>query len=147
MDEAIALTMPLAESKQLTLSFNPVTIPFVVETNHQKLLQILVNLVGNAIKFTDRGQVLLSATNNGKTARFTVADTGCGIALENLERIFDAFWQVDQGLTRRLGGTGLGLKLSREMARSLGGDLEALSTFGQGSTFTVWLPLRHSELV
>jgi light-regulated signal transduction histidine kinase (bacteriophytochrome) len=72
---------------------------------------------------------------------------GCGIALENLERIFDAFWQVEQGLTRRLGGTGLGLKLSREMARSLGGDLEVLSTFGQGSTFTVWLPLRHSELV
>jgi len=145
MDEVIALTMPLAESKQLGLSFDPVTPPFVVETNHQKLLQILVNLVGNAIKFTDRGQVLLSATSNGKIARFTVTDTGSGIAQENLERIFDAFWQVDQGHTRRAGGTGLGLKLSREMAQLLGGDLEVVSALGQGSAFTVWLPLRKAE--
>ena len=122
--------------------------PVKMVTDQRKVRQILVNLLGNAAKFVEQGSVCLtlSAPGAGDTVRFEVADTGPGITPENAERVFEPFTQVDTSLTRRSMGTGLGLPLSRQMAKLLGGDLELQSAVGQGSTFTLVLPRRPREL-
>jgi signal transduction histidine kinase len=105
-----------------------------------KLRQILLNLLSNAVKFTDKGEVVLEARILPETIEFIVRDTGIGIAAENLDRIFESFWQVDQSATRRVGGTGLGLSVARKLARLLDGDITVTSTAGVGTTFVVQLP-------
>ncbi|HEU0051527.1 MAG TPA: ATP-binding protein [Longimicrobium sp.] len=109
-------------------------------TDPGMLRQILTNLVGNAAKFTDRGEVVVRVRREEGRVVLEVSDTGPGIPPEHLERIFEAFYQVDPSTTRKEGGSGLGLALSREFARLLGGDLSVRSAPGEGSTFTVWLP-------
>jgi len=98
-----------------------------------------VNLLGNAVKFTDQGEVCVRAQGDadGEEVVFEVEDTGIGIAAEHLPRVFDAFWQVDQAPTRRAGGTGLGLHVTRRLVRLLGGDVSARSVIGEGSCFTI----------
>jgi hypothetical protein len=106
--------------------------------------QVLINLLGNAVKFTDRGRVVLRVTRTdhaGPGLRFDVLDTGMGIAPAALERLFQPFTQADASTTRRFGGTGLGLAISRSLAEVLGGTLTAESALGEGSTFTLALPL------
>jgi signal transduction histidine kinase/CHASE3 domain sensor protein len=138
VEEAVTMVKPLADAKGLTLR---VDVPDTrLKTDGGKLRQILLNLLSNAVKFTDRGEISLRARLNGEAAEFFVADTGIGIADENLQRIFDPFWQVEQSSTRRIGGTGLGLSVSRSLARLLGGEISAESKLGEGSTFTVTLP-------
>ncbi|MGI8509933.1 MAG: sensor histidine kinase [Gemmatimonadaceae bacterium] len=144
LDQVTTLTLPLAVEKQLAFFVHSPEYPFVIATDAGKALQILINLIGNAVKFTDRGEITLSAYTENEEAKFTVRDTGIGVAADNLEQIFDAFWQVEQTRTRRVGGTGLGLKLSRRLAQLLGGDLTVESTVGEGSTFTLCLPLDAS---
>ncbi len=145
LDQVTALTVPLAMEKQLPLVVHAPAQPFVVATDTGKAVQILVNLVGNAIKFTDRGEITLTAFIEDDEARFAVRDTGIGIDSTNLENIFEAFWQVEQTRTRRVGGSGLGLKLSRRLAQLLGGDLTVESAIREGSTFTLCLPLEASR--
>jgi signal transduction histidine kinase len=112
-------------------------------TDEAKLSQILRNFVSNALKFTERGTVRVSARVEGEGRMvFSVAGTGIGIAPGQTEKIFGAFWQAEQAPTRRVGGTGLGLSVTRRLARMLGGDVEVTSVPGQGSTFTVTIPLR-----
>lgn len=144
MSEVATLTMPLAVSKHLTFSVQMPDQPFAISTDRGKVVQILVNLVGNAVKFTERGEIVLSAHADEHIASFTVDDTGIGIAPENLDQIFEPFWQVEQSRTRRIGGTGLGLQLSRRMAQLLGGDITVQSTLGDGSAFTLTLPLHYA---
>jgi len=117
-------------------------------TDRQRLRQVLGNLLSNAVKFTERGHVLLRVgpVPGRRTAEgddilaFSVADTGIGIAPENLSTIFGAFQQGDGTLSRRYGGTGLGLSIAREVGALLGGEITAKSELGQGSTFTLFLP-------
>jgi PAS domain S-box-containing protein len=137
--EVAGLVEPIAEESGLVFTVN-VPQPFLIETDIGKVRQVLLNLLTNAIKFTERGSVEMGAAQNGEEVLFTVRDTGAGIAPENLEHIFDAFWQVDQSSTRHAGGTGLGLSVSRRLARLLGGDILVESEVGRGSTFTVHLP-------
>jgi signal transduction histidine kinase len=107
-----------------------------------KVSQILRNLVSNAMKFTERGEVRVRAeAGPDMTVVFTVSDTGIGIAPENLGAIFDDFTQIESNVQRRVRGTGLGLPLTRKLARLLGGEVSVTSTLGQGSVFTVKLPL------
>ena len=112
-----------------------------LETDPIKLKQILVNLLGNAAKFTKNGQISLRAEREGEVMRLVVADTGVGIAPEQQARIFQAFIQADSSTTRQYGGTGLGLTISQHFAHLLGGDIALVSEVGRGSTFTVTLPI------
>jgi signal transduction histidine kinase len=112
----------------------------VVRTDAGMLRQVLTNLIGNATKFTERGRVSVRARRGGDRVLVEVSDTGPGIGAEHHERVFEAFYQVDPSTTRKEGGTGLGLALSREFARLLGGDLTVRSAPGEGSAFTLWLP-------
>jgi signal transduction histidine kinase len=103
--------------------------------------RILVNLGGNAVKFTERGSVTLTVTRDGEWLVLEVADTGIGIAQEDIARLFQPFTQLDSGFTRRFGGTGLGLFVSRRLAELLGGDIGVASAPGRGSTFTLRVPI------
>ena len=111
-----------------------------MRTDGTKLRQILINLLGNAIKFTDEGTVTLELVPGHDRVMIHVRDTGPGIMLTDAERIFDAFTQVDQSHRRTKGGTGLGLPVSRRLAHLLGGDLTVQSVVGEGTTFSLWLP-------
>jgi PAS domain S-box-containing protein len=139
--EACTLVEPLAREKGLDFVVELAPEPVWVETDSGKVHQIVLNLLSNAVKFTDQGQVTLSLHAGGGDAVLRVGDTGIGIAPENLERIWDAFSQVEQAPTRRVGGTGLGLSVTRNLARLLGGDVTVESQMDSGSTFTLRLPL------
>lgn len=141
---AAAVIEPLARQKRLTLSVREPVGPLRMVSDIDKIRQILVNIAANAVKFTDAGEVRLSVTGEDRGDEpwvcFAVHDTGIGIPEEDLERLFRPFVQLDGGLTRRHGGTGLGLYISRRLAQLLGGQIEVSSVVGGGSTFTVALP-------
>ncbi len=111
-----------------------------------RLRQILYNLISNALKFTETGEIRVTASYAGKALQFQVADTGIGMSQHTIERLFTNFGQADASTTRRFGGSGLGLAISRQLAQLMGGAIEAASTLGRGSTFTVTLPLRRVEI-
>ncbi|RRS06023.1 response regulator [Aquabacterium soli] len=143
--EALASTLrPLADQKSLAfqVEIEPGA-PERLETDAQRLGQILKNLLSNALKFTDRGQVTMRVRNgDAGHVVFAVQDTGIGIAPQQQEIIFEAFRQADGSTHRKYGGTGLGLSISRDLARLLGGDITVQSTPGQGSLFTLTLPVK-----
>ncbi|HEX2204481.1 MAG TPA: ATP-binding protein [Longimicrobium sp.] len=139
--DAVALVDPQARQKGLALRVILGEAPVALVTDPGKLRQILVNLLGNAVKFTHAGGVELRIWAEPERVCFRVTDTGPGIPPEHMERIFEPFTQVDSAHTRVQGGTGLGLPVSRRLARLLGGDLEVASTLGEGSRFTATIPL------
>jgi two-component system, sensor histidine kinase RpfC len=143
----VQLLRPHAQSKGLLLRavIDP-SLEYRLKGDSHHLRQILLNLLGNAIKFTERGEVTLAVglkqeTAQAVTARFEVKDTGIGIAAEALPRIFERFVQADESTTRKFGGTGLGTTIAKQLAELMGGNIGVESTLGQGSTFWVELPL------
>jgi signal transduction histidine kinase len=132
---------PQALRKGLALTVSLPDEPVLVRTDPTKLRQILINLLGNAMKFTDSGEVALEMSSGDGRVVFRIRDTGPGIDSADLVRIFDPFTQLDQSLKRTKGGTGLGLPVSRKLAHLLGGDLRVESAASRGTTFTLWLPL------
>jgi len=133
---------PVARSTQLefAVEISPGS-PAIIETDLQRLEQVLKNLLSNAFKFTERGKVTFSMKRNGDgKIALSVTDTGIGIAPEQQRSIFDAFHQADGTISRKYGGTGLGLSISRELVRLLGGEIQLKSQEGKGSTFTVTIP-------
>jgi signal transduction histidine kinase/CHASE3 domain sensor protein len=139
--EALAMVTPLAEAKGLKLRNQ--TADASLLTDGGKVRQILINLLSNAIKFSDDGEIVVRSMPDGDSVAVSIIDPGIGISAENVARIFDPFWQVEQRSTRRVGGTGLGLSVSRSLARLLGGDVSVESAVDRGSTFTVTLPTRR----
>ena len=142
-------TAPLAKAKKLKLNLNiDQSCPTQIETDPKRLEQIIYNLVDNAIKFTDIGQVDISATlidtPSTQALQIKVTDTGIGIKPEDQQSIFELFTQSDDNLTRSFGGAGLGLTVSRELAHALNGDIAVESTPGQGSTFTLTIALNQT---
>jgi len=142
MSEVVSLTRVLAKEKGLRLDFQWVgPLPKTIRTDPTRVRQMLMNLVGNAIKFTEQGGVRIVAelernTRGEDLLRIDVVDTGIGIPEETIETVFLPFSQADSSVTRRFGGTGLGLSISRKLACALGGDLTAESRLGSGSTFS-----------
>jgi signal transduction histidine kinase len=139
--EAAALVEPMAAAKSLRFVVVNLFEDQTITTDRTKFKQMLVNLLSNAIKFTDQGEVRLTAAIRGDAAELCISDTGIGIDTSHLEAIFEPFWQVEQGATRKAGGTGLGLSVTRKLARLLGGDVTVKTGVGKGSTFTLTLPL------
>ncbi|MFN2467455.1 MAG: response regulator, partial [Gaiellaceae bacterium] len=148
---------PVADQKGLEFRFEIADdAPPTIETDEQRLQQILKNLLSNAFKFTDEGSVVVRVApapesrvygqeelnRAERVLAFTVSETGIGIHDEKLRLIFEAFQQADGTTSRRYGGTGLGLSISREIARLLGGEIRVESTVGEGSAFTLFLPAR-----
>jgi signal transduction histidine kinase/CheY-like chemotaxis protein len=142
--DVIALTNPRAAEKGLKfeVTFDEV-IPRTVQTDPVRVKQVLVNLVGNAIKFTSAGSVRLHVSQEvsyfTQNIRFSVTDTGIGMTPAQVARLFQPFMQGDASTTRKFGGTGLGLTISKRLAQILGGDIEVQSEEGAGSTFSFWI--------
>jgi len=137
---AEALVAPQARAKGLSISVYCEHPNATVRADAEKLQQILLNLLSNAVKFTDAGGIEMRCDVSGVTGSFMVCDTGRGIPDDKLERIFEPFVQIDPTLTRTSHGVGLGLAISRDLARRMGGDLVAASRAQKGSTFTLTLP-------
>jgi signal transduction histidine kinase len=140
VEQTGVMVEPMAREKGLDFTWRTPPGDLTIETDAPRLRQALINLVTNAVKFTEDGSVALDAREDGDSLCFVVRDTGIGISTEHLERVFDSFWQVQQSTTRRVGGAGLGLAVTRRLARLLGGDVAVESTPGEGSTFVLRLP-------
>ncbi|RCJ37861.1 histidine kinase [Nostoc minutum NIES-26] len=134
----------IAYNSSVALIFDePVGLP-TLHTDEGKVAQILRNFISNALKYTEQGEVRVTAMMTGDTITFSVADTGIGIAPSDGERIFEDFVQIESELQKRVKGTGLGLPLSRKLAQLLGGDVSLKSELGQGSTFFASIPLVYT---
>lgn len=153
IDDIGRLVAPSAREKEIELiSMIRYDVPVALRGDPGRLRQILVNLLGNAIKFTSQGEALLevgveASDPRASTLHFRVSDTGIGIPPDKLEGLFSPFTQADASITRRFGGTGLGLSIARRLAILMGGSLSAESTEGEGATFHLRLPFerQHAE--
>lgn len=131
---------PQALAKGIALIIHANDPPFELCSDRPKVKQVLLNLVDNALKFTDAGQVSVSCVADGRGVSLIVTDSGIGIRPEDLELVLDDFHQIDRSDGLKPGGTGLGLSISKRLATMLGGALTVASEYGRGSTFRVWLP-------
>ena len=144
IEEVITTVRPLAQKKSNKLEIIKQGLPDSMLSDSSRIRQILLNLLGNSCKFTEAGEIHL--TVSGKTVDgvkwvyFTIGDTGIGIAPDKIPRLFEEFVQADSSTTRKHGGTGLGLTISKRLAILLGGDIQASSELGKGASFTVSLP-------
>ena len=144
LEEVMAITTPLARDKDLSLILDrDPSEPLYLEADRIRMRQVMINLVNNAIKFTEAGQITLQAAQRDSQIRVSVHDSGIGIPVDELESIFQEFHQVDSSTTRKAGGTGLGLPISRHLVVMHGGKLWAESSGlpGEGSTFFVEVPM------
>ncbi len=140
LESVASMAEPLAAAKGLRFNLDLQPDEITVMTDPVKLRQVLLNLISNAVKYTDSGAITLSSHAADGQVHFHVDDTGIGVSPEHIEKIFEPFWQVEQTTTRRAGGTGLGLAVTREFVDLLGGSISVESEVGRGSSFRVTLP-------
>jgi signal transduction histidine kinase len=134
---SVALNVPAA----IELAYAPTDLPLVAVADRERLRQVLANLLDNAVKYSpDGGRVDLRTGREGATVTIEVRDGGLGIPLDQQERVFQKFYRLDPSMTKGIGGSGLGLYISRAFVEEMGGELTLSSAVGQGSTFTVALP-------
>jgi len=150
VEDVFEMLAPRAHQKRIELAshIGP-EVPAVAKGDPTRLRQVLTNLVGNAIKFTESGEVVVTvaaaAEAQGHRVRFEVRDTGIGMRQEALAKLFSVFMQADQSMSRRYGGTGLGLAISKQLVELMGGSISADSQFGEGSTFRFDVPLATGD--
>jgi signal transduction histidine kinase len=141
-----AVVSSLARAKSLEYRCEMPTTNVFTRTDPDKLRQIMINLVSNAVKFTEPGgRISVSCAVRERTVSISVEDNGPGIPPDKLDAVFEPFVQLDRGLTRTTNGTGLGLAISRGLARGMGGDITLKSALGRGSVFTLVLPLARAR--
>lgn len=145
VDVVLTINKPLITGKDIQLKHALSDDVPAVFADENRLIQILHNLVGNAIKFTLTGEVIVSAAEKGDLLYISVADTGIGIPQDKLASIFNRFEQVDASTTREFGGTGLGLAITKQLIELQGGSISVDSRLGQGATFTFSLPISHER--
>ena len=142
LDDVEPLILPELRRKQLVFTRDPVLPSLTVRADSDKLSQILLNLLSNAVKYTDDGgSIAMGAEAEGAVARLWVRDSGIGIPADQLDKVFQPFYQVERGRTRKYPGIGLGLTIARDLTRAMGGDITVESEPGRGTTLNVRLPL------
>jgi len=149
-DEVISITSPQAGEKKLTLKVDKESdLNVEINADRTRLRQVMINLVNNALKFTEKGKITIRATREENNVLISVKDTGIGIPPAELEAVFQEFTQVDSSTTRKAGGTGLGLPISRKLIEMHGGKLwaESNGVDGEGSTFFVFMPIENKSAV
>ncbi len=142
LEEVIETITPAMQHNSNRLNYHPPPRLGNMHSDPVRLRQVLLNLLSNAAKFTQQGEVTLTVLHLGERICFSVRDTGIGMTPAQAERVFDAFHQVDASTTRQVGGTGLGLTITRRLCHLLGGDVRVASAPGLGSEFTIELPVR-----
>ncbi|MBN1327301.1 MAG: ATP-binding protein [Candidatus Cloacimonetes bacterium] len=143
--EVTNIMRPKADEKNLQLINNP-SDEIIVQTDRRRLKQVILNLVSNAIKFTNSGTIVITTDQaTADTVEISVEDSGIGISKNDLFKLFEPFQQVDNSLTKKQEGTGLGLHLSHRLMELLGGRIEVNSTVNKGSVFTVILPIKREN--
>jgi signal transduction histidine kinase len=146
IDEAVTLIKEIAAKRNIT--FRNELEPLDIKADKRRFKQIILNLLNNAVKFSKPGGgiVTIAAKKSGDMAQISVSDTGIGIKKEDLERLFWAFEQLDSGNSRKYGGTGLGLTISKRLVELHGGTIRVESKYGEGSTFSILLPINYPAL-
>ena len=145
VEKVVDVVRPMADKKGLRLNVDVGPGIGKLASDPRRVEQVLLNLLNNAIKFTEKGDVTLTAVAADRVVRISVADAGIGIKPEDVAKLFQPFVQIETGLSRRHEGTGLGLVISRRLATLLGGDIEVRSEWGKGSVFTFTLPNKRPE--
>jgi CheY-like chemotaxis protein len=152
VSQTVEMLLPRASDKglELTCRIDPALLGRVAHADDTRLRQVLINLIGNATKFTEAGRIdvgvkLLSDGSDGANVRFTVADTGIGIPTDRLDVLFESFRQADSSTTRKYGGTGLGLSICRSLVELMGGEMGVESTEGEGAAFWFDVPIAWSD--
>jgi hypothetical protein len=143
----VTLVTPLAEQKGLGLEVDIAPEVGTVVADQRRLEQVILNLLGNAIKFTEKGRVRIGCRLAGDHYLLSFTDTGIGMQPEEIPGLFQPFHQIDSGLARKHEGTGLGLSICKKIIDLMGGSIDVASQWGQGSTFTVRLPRQPGETV
>ncbi|MEM9065670.1 MAG: ATP-binding protein [Planctomycetota bacterium] len=148
VEEVVRLSKPAAGEKPVSIAIEPVSgLDGKIATDPVRLKQIVTNLMDNALKFTESGKIALRLSRPaGGGVRIDVKDTGIGISEEGLGKLFEPFSQADDSMSKRFGGSGLGLSISRSLAQELGGDVIAQSTLGEGSCFSAWVADLNTRL-
>ena len=145
LSEIAETTRILIGNKPVRVEVSVPALPVTISTDPVKLRQIVMNLASNAAKFTDTGKIIIALGIIGSRMEISVSDTGMGIRDEHLDKLFLAFSQIEDAKTKAHQGTGLGLTISKNLAELIGGTISVSSTYGKGTTFTVSLPIQHTE--
>jgi signal transduction histidine kinase len=140
INKVVETNKPFADKKKLNIAVSIKKDVNDIKSDSMRVQQILLNLVNNAIKFTEAGTISIKCSSVGNWIKIQITDTGLGIESEKIEQLFKPFIQIDTGLTRKKEGTGLGLSICKKLAEMLNGKIEVESKYGSGSTFTLTLP-------
>lgn len=147
LEEAFHIMKPLADNKDIKLTYNDYKDNIAIYGSTDKLKQMVINVVDNAVKYTNaHGQVEINLARRSGMAVISISDTGIGIRQENISRLFERFYRVDKARSRASGGTGLGLAIVKHIVKSLNGEIEVKSKVGEGTIFTIYLPVVNSKL-
>jgi signal transduction histidine kinase len=146
IDKILKLISPLAEKKGLSLKFDITEDIGTINADQRRLEQVIMNLLNNAVKFTEKGNIHITCRTQDRLCILSVADTGIGMEQEEIPKLFQPFHQIDTGIARKTEGTGLGLSICKRILEMMNGSIIVQSEFGKGSIFTVSFPL-HAESI